>query len=238
MSLLIQLQDCDNRIKGIIERKTEGPLRIKKLEDELNNHKMKCQEEYNRLESLRKNRRKIEQEIQDMDIKIEKSDSKLSHIKSNKEYKAALKEIEDLKKGKFQTEDEVIQIMEAIEELEKRAVENKRTQAELGKRFEQDKKEISKELHNLDRELAAIESKRKDFCKNVDQELLGRYHFLKDRKGGQALSSVIGGICQSCYMGIPPQKYNELRKGHSLMICPNCYRIIYWGEDELYKDLG
>ena len=37
---LIQLQDCDNRIREIIDKKNEGPLRIQRLEDELNTNEM------------------------------------------------------------------------------------------------------------------------------------------------------------------------------------------------------
>ena len=94
---LIFLQDCDNRIQEIINKKNEGPLRIKKLEDELNSVESKFQEEHNRLELFKKDRRWIEQEIQDFVDNMEKSTIKLSNIKSNKEYRAALKEIEDFK---------------------------------------------------------------------------------------------------------------------------------------------
>ena len=76
---------------------------------------------------------------------------------------------------------------------------------------------------------------RGEFVQTIDQELLKKYLFLKERKGGQAISPVVGGVCQTCHMGIPPQKFNELIKGHSLLACPNCDRIIYWGEDQHYQ---
>lgn len=232
---LIFLQDCDNRIQEIINKKNEGPLTIKKLEDELNDAESKFQEEHNRLELFKKDRRGIEQEIQDYVDKMEKSTIKLSNIKSNKEYRAALKEIEDFKKGKFQTEDKAIQLMEEIEDLEKKCRENKEKQTELITKFEKGRDVISKELDGLDRELKSLEKKRDDFAKTIDQELLKRYLFLKDHKGGRAISPVVGGVCQACHMGMPPQKFNESIKGQSLLTCPNCDRIIYWGEDEHYQ---
>jgi predicted nucleic acid-binding Zn-ribbon protein len=235
ISLLIQLQDNDNKINEITNKKNEGPLRIRKLEDELNFIESKFQEEHDKLESLKKDRRAIEQEIQDLENKAEKSDIKLSGIKSNKEYKAVIKEIDELKKVKFLTEDKAIQIMEEIEELENRSQENKNKQTELRKQFEKDKDGILEEIRNLDEELEILEKKRMNFTDAMDQDLLKRYHFLKERKGGQAISPVVGGVCQTCHMGIPPQKFNESIKGHSLLTCPNCNRIIYWGEDEHFK---
>ncbi len=92
-----------------------------------------------------------------------------------------------------------------------------------------------KELNGLDKKLEGFEQERINLCQTIDQELLNKYLFLKERKEGQAISSVVSGVCQTCHMGIPPQKFNELIKGNSLLTCPNCYRIIYWGEDEKFQ---
>ncbi len=229
---LILLQDCDNRIREITNKKNEGPLRIKKLEEELNAIESKFQEDYNRLEHLKQDTRKIDREIQDLEDKIEKSNIKLSNIKSNKEYKAALKEIEDLKNAKFLTEDKAIQIMEEIEELERICQANREKEAELRRSFEKDKDEVERELKALDEELKTLETKRDTFSQAIDQDLLREYLYLKERKEGQAISPVVGGVCQICHMGIPPQIFNELIRGNSLLTCTNCSRIIYWAEDE------
>jgi predicted nucleic acid-binding Zn-ribbon protein len=235
MKLLIQLQDCDNKINEIISKKREGPLRIKRLQEELDAFGMRFKEDTNRLESLRKDRRRIEQEIQEFENKIEKSAIKLDNIKSNKEYKAALKEIEDLKKGKFLTEEKTIQLMEEIEELEKRCLENKDSQTKLELDFKKDNHEIEQELRALDRDLKKLEEKGRSLSEAMDRDLLKRYLFIKERKGGQAISPVIGGVCQSCHLGIPPQKFNELIRGDDLMTCPNCNRMMYWGDDEHFQ---
>ena len=144
---LIVLQDCDNRIRQITDKKNEGPLKIKKLAEDLSAIERKFQEEQDRLDLLKKDDRNINQEIQELDEKIERSNIKLSLIKSNKEYKAALKEIEDLKHVKSQTEDKAIQIMEQIEELEKICSGNKKKEAEVREEFERDKENLSNEFY-------------------------------------------------------------------------------------------
>jgi hypothetical protein len=232
---LIVLQDCDNRIREIMNKKNEGPLRIKKLAEELDANERKFQEKRDRLNLLKKDGHKIDQEIQELEDKIERSNIKLSLIKSNKEYKAALKEIDDLKHTQFQTEDKAIQIMEEIEELEKICSENKEKEAEIRKAFQRDKEEIERELEALDEELKILDAKRDTFAHAIDQDLLRKYLYLKDHKEGQAISPVVGGVCQICHMNIPPQTFNELIRGDSLMTCTNCNRIIYWAEDEHFQ---
>jgi predicted nucleic acid-binding Zn-ribbon protein len=232
---LIVLQDCDNRIREIMNKKNEGPLKIKKLAEDLDAIARKFQEKNDRLNLLKKDARKIDQEIQGLEEQVEKSNIKLSLIKSNKEYKAALKEIEDLKHVKFQTEDKAIQVMEEMEELEKTCHENKEEEVGLRKAFERDKEEIERELEALEEELKILDAKRDTFVHAIDQDLLRKYLYLKDHKAGQAISPVLGGICQMCHMNIPPQTFNELIRGDSLMTCTNCNRIIYWAEDEHFQ---
>lgn len=235
ISILIQLQALDDKIEQINNGKAQGPLRIRELKNTLDAAEAGFQKDFDQLELLKKERRRIEQDIQDLENKIEKSTAKLYNVKSNKEYTAALKEIEDLKKIKFITEDKVIQAMEEIEEIEKKSFEHKKRQPEMRAQFEKAKTEIEKELNMLNQDLADLNERREALIQSVDQDLLKRYEVLKDRRGGRAVSQVIAGVCQTCHMNIPPQKFNELIRGESLLTCPHCYRIIYWGEDEHFQ---
>ena len=234
---LIQLQECDNRINDIKNRKTQGPSRIEKLEDELNAIEKRFQEENDRLGLLKKDRRRIEQDLQEIENNIEKSEIKLASIKSNKEYRAVLKEIDDLNRNRLMTEEKVLQLMEEIEDLEKKCNKNRVQEAEFRKKYEMERDEVLRELKNLDSELENFEKQRINICETIDQELLEKYIFLKERKGGQAIGPVVSGVCQICHTGIPPQKFNDLRRGKALMTCPNCSRMIYWGEDEHYQEV-
>jgi len=233
--VLIQLQECDNRIEKILQAKEQGPLRIQKLEDEVRVMESQFKADEDQIEAFRKDRRVLEREIQELDGKIDKSSTKLTQIKSNKEYTAALKEIDDLKTIKFQTEEKAIQIMETAEERELKCKDHKDTLKTLKDKCEKDKEEIKKDLLALERDLEALEKERNQLCSDFDQSLLKKYLFLRERKGGLAISSVVTGVCQTCHMGIPPQKFNELIRGSDLMTCPHCNRIIYWGDDQDFQ---
>jgi uncharacterized protein len=236
---LILLQECDNKINKLESLKKDFPARIKELEDDLNAGKAIFQTDSDKLEALKKERRKTEQLTQELEGKIEKSKVKLSHIKSNKEYTAALKEIEEFDKERSKVEDSILRFMEDIETAEKKCLENKDKLVSLKNTFDHDKKEIEKALSELNKESDVLLQKRQELLSGIDKELLNRYEFLKARKGGLAIGSVIGGVCQLCHLNIPPQNFYELIRGDALMSCPNCNRLVYWGEDEYYlKALG
>lgn len=236
LNQLIHLQLCDSEIQEILEKKNRGPLKIEQLEKELNAQKQAFDEDQNQLDLLRKQRKEKEEQAQEMDLPLRKSQSRLADIKNNKEYQAALKEIDDRTRQKAKIEDEILVLMEKMDELEGKCSENEKTKKVLQAEFEQAKKEIMQELDFLEKEYKEIKEEKSGFSNSIEKELLNRYAFLRDRKGGKAVSPVIDGICRACNMGIPPQKFNELIKGNTLLFCPNCQRIIYWAEDDYYKE--
>ncbi|MGE5841722.1 MAG: zinc ribbon domain-containing protein [Deltaproteobacteria bacterium] len=233
--MLIQLQECDNRISKLLQAKQQAPLRIQKLEEDTRAMERQFSADEEQLEAFKKERRQLEREIQELDGKIEKSSAKLTQIKSNKEYTAVLKEIDDLKTIKFQAEERTIQMMETAEELERKCKGHKDELKALSNRFEKEKEIIEGELLALEKALGGLQKERSQLCGDCDQGLLKRYLFLRERKGGLAISSVVTGVCQTCHMGLPPQKFNELIRGNDLMTCPHCNRIIYWGDDQDFQ---
>lgn len=234
---LIELQGCDNRIERIMEQRRQGPARIQALARELDEAAHGFQDDDERLTGLQEERRSLEKEIEEVERNIRKSNEKLSNIKSNKEYGAALQEIEDLQKKKAGLEDMLIQRMEELDEVSRRCEVNKEKLEALRKKLEEDKKEVQSELKELEIKLKEAEADREKVTRKVDPELLSYYNLVRQRLGTQAVSPVVGGVCQTCHMGIPPQKFNELMKCLELESCPHCNRIIYWGEDDYFQDL-
>ena len=236
MKVLIALQDCDTRIRTIRMKKEEWPGKIKGLEKRLAEMENQLQGEADRIKEYARNRRNAEQEIEEVEIRLKKAETKLSNIKSNKEYEAALREIDELKTERSLMEDRVIEILEKAEALEQRHTLTKRSVEDTRRQFQLDRDEILKKIEGLDRDLQRVEKDRLRLSRTVDPDLLKRYDTLRTRKGGIAVSPVVKGVCQTCHLGIPPQEFNELLRGDRFMTCPNCSRIIYWGEDENYQN--
>ena len=239
IKLLIELQECDLKINNIQQRKKQIPNKIELISKKINKVKEELENDLANLNALKKEKREIEMKIDDMEEKIRKSNEKLSSIKTNKEYRAALKEIDELEEQKSQLEDRLLEILESIETAEQKhkLMQEKVKQEE--KEFEKEKEKILAEEKVLDFEIEKLKTHRQELCEKInkiDKTLLQKYDFLRSRKGGIAISPVIKGVCQTCHLGIPPQKFNELIKGDSLMTCPHCMRIIYWGDDERYQD--
>lgn len=231
---LLKLQSIDARVDEIMKEKEETPRELKKLQESLDLLKVAVEHDLSTLEELKKERRAVERELEEVDLKFKKSKKRLDEVKSNKEYQAVLKEIEDLKKLTFQKEEMAIKWMEEIETQEKECSDNNARWEESQKEYKQRENMVSKRLTELGKETQSLHNERTKVSQVIDRDLLARYTRLRKNLKGLVVTSVKGGVCQGCHLGIPPQQYNELIRGNSLQSCPHCNRLLYWqGEEEL-----
>ncbi len=236
MKHLIGLQAYDIRIKEKLAQKQKGPAAMQRCKDDLDAAEALLKAETDKLNSHDSLSRETEREIQELDARLGKAESKLSSIKSNKEYKAALKEIDGIKHEKEALEITALELMEQKEELISACDDSRKKTEALKQQFDQDRKQILRDMQILDKDLEVLKEERERCCEATDGSLLKKYDMLRGHKDGIAITPVIKGVCQTCRMAIPPQKFNELIRGDKLMNCPSCARIMYWGEDERFQD--
>ena len=231
LNALLMTQSIDTKFDNISREKEETPKEIEKLKEGLDLLGNAVEQDLSTVEELKKERRKVERELEEIDLKLKKSKLRLNEVKSNREYQAVLKEIEDLKDLTFQKEETVIKWMEEIEIQEKKCADNTVRREESQEEYKSKEKAFSQRIRELDKEVQSLNEKRVQLSPNLDEDLLRRYNGLRSHLKGRVVVPVIDGVCQECHLGIPPQQYNELIKGDSLQSCPHCSRIIYWEDD-------
>ena len=235
MKQLIRLQECDIKIRNVQAGIGENPKRIEEFSEKIRKIEEQVDQGALQFEECNREKREIDGRIDDVESGLKKSQVKLSNIASNKEYTAALKEISDLEREKATLEDKALDLMERKEEL-KAAYDSFNKEAEENKkRFLSDQEKIRRNVTLLEKELKNLQKEKTFFRQAVDSNLLKQYDFLKIHKGVVAISPVAESVCKVCNIGIPPQQFNELIRGDTIMNCPNCKRIIYWGEDKCYN---
>ena len=228
---LLIIQSIDIRLDEIQKEKEKIPKKIEKLKENLDLLSTVVEQDLSTIEELKKARRTVERELEEIESKFQKSRLRLNDVKSNKEYQAVLKEIEELKGLIFEKEETVIRCMEDIEIQEKDCTSNTRALRESQEELKKKQEEFSERMKDMDKEVESLHGERTELCQNVDKNLLERYNRLRKNLAGKVITQVIKTICQGCNLGIPPQQYNELIKGTSIQSCPHCDRIIYWTEE-------
>jgi hypothetical protein len=225
---LAVLQTLDLKIREMQREKDQIPAQLAALEGDFQKEEEKVLNQKTELDRLLKERRQKEKELEEETERVKKSESRVFEIKTNKEYQAVLKEIEGAKKLNRQREEEILGLLERFEELQKLAREGEKDLE--GKRKEHDLllSELRQRAAQFDQKMAAEMKERDERQKGISPDLLGKYRMLLEKRQGVAVAPVSNGVCHACNMNLRPQLYIELQKQQTLILCPNCSRILFW----------
>jgi len=232
LTRILKIQSIDIRFDEIGKEKERIPKELEKRREEINSLNKTVEGGFTVLEGLKVERRKVEKELEEVEARHKKSKARLDEVKSNKEYQAVIKELEDIKALANEKEELVIQKMEDIEIQEAECGRNNEQLDKAQKEYREKEREFEEMTSEFEKEIDALTREKKELAQQFDDDLLGRYTRLRAHFRGRVVVPVRNAVCQGCNIGIPPQQYNMLMKGDSTQICPHCSRIIYWEGNE------
>ena len=237
LSLLIQLQEVDAKIRIQSEQKKKLPEILAALERRraaANDDLVMVKES---LQTAQKNKRERDKDLEAGVQKIDKLKARASEIKTNKEYQALLKEIEAAEQENKVIEDDILLLMEKGDGAAAQiaAAEQRAKQEEEAIQAEQ--KQHQAEFAKLEEELKAVEMARQELISRIKPSILAQYQKLLASKGGIAMAEARNEACSGCYMSIPPQVFVNVKKNESTITCPNCGRILFYKETIVQKDV-
>jgi len=201
--------ELDGRISALVER-----------EERIN-------EQVTLIEELEKERRTLEDEMSDKIGHVKERQSKMMQVQTSREQTALLKEIEDAKRNAKENEEKIISIMEQVENLTSESSEEKNVLKTEKTLVDEEKEKVKTAIEGLSKGKKTKKNKRDRQAKAVNGSMIQKYELLRERRNGLAIVDVQDGVCQGCFMNLPPQKYNMLLRGDQVLECPSCQRLIY-----------
>lgn len=227
ISQLVILQELDLEIDQIDKeiKQEQGTLddRIQKLaeKEELINALT------TQISGLEQERRTLEDEIADKMAHVKERQSKMMMVQTGREQTALLKEIEDAKKESKEKEERTIAIMEKTEQLNSQVTEEKNLLKGEKKLITEETEKVRASIEKITKGKKTKISARNKEAAKIKENLIKKYDLLRKRRKGIAVINVENGVCQGCFMSLPPQQFNTLLKGDRMQACPTCQRIIY-----------
>lgn len=225
---LVQLQQIDTESRQIRSKLDSLPRKFAELDSQLQEYEKSIAEKSAAFAELQKKYRAQESEAKINQAQIKKSNEKLPSVKTNKEYHAILKEIEELQKKNSAIEDEMLVSLDLMESGSKVLAEQQAESERLKTEIQLEKKDLEQENQQESAKLTVLLENWEAVSKKVPEKLLARFNQVRKQFTGLAIVVVRDAVCQGCHMNIPPQLYNELQRGNTLIFCPWCHRLIYW----------
>ncbi len=230
LQALYQVQELDTRIFDLREREEKHPLKadleeLGSRERELAGELERLQEE---LEAWRRKLQSLEAEVQRLEEKIKREEEKLYDGKVNnpKELRGLQAEVRSLKRQKDDLETELLEGMEAQDEMRGRAEKLGGELEALRAEREGKERALQSEVQGLQAERVELESRKKELEAGIDGDTLDLYRRLLQSKHNLAVVRVEEGVCQGCRVELPGKEYDRFLKSEAVFRCPNCGRIL------------
>jgi len=209
-SIKVEQEGLDKRISALAEREQL----INELQEKIN---LQQQES-----------RTLEAEMADKMAHVRERQSKMMQVQTGREQTALLKEIEDAKKSAKEKEDKIVSIIESVDTLTAQIDEEKNILKGEKKLVAEETEKVRSTIESINRGKKEKDKVRNIQASNIKGSLLKKYDTLRARRNGLAVINVVDGVCQGCYMALPPQKFNLLLRGDKIFDCPTCQRLIYY----------
>lgn len=235
---LVSLQEIDKRLMELELLKGDLPDQIENLKTRLFNVQEQLSTNRQELESVKKQNRTIEIDIQCLADKLKKYQEQLYSVKTNKEYDAITSEIENLEKRIEEAELKGVELLEKEEKLTADVSRFEEQLSQIEQLLNKNEFDLQERLNQSNTEQKVLMSERNNIIPTIDRRLLANYERIRKGKAGIALAEIENYTCNACYATIPAQTVVEARKMDKLVSCEVCGRILIVLNNHIEKPIA
>jgi uncharacterized protein len=180
------------------------------------------------LETLTKERRKVDGELSDQQELLKKYQGTLMQVKNQQQYAAAWKEIDATRKHVKELEESVLKNMTEADGLQSQLDERQGGHDVLQARYDTAHAEWQSSLGDLRKEAEKLRAKAKQVEGTIPPRLLSEFQKIYKQRQQVAVARVANDTCSVCRNRVRPQVAQQLKRGE-LVHCEGCHRILHLG---------
>jgi len=225
--MLLRLQAIDLDGDEIREQQDAIEDRQEQVERVLSALKADLAEQQAQLDATIQLQTEKQAELDDSEQRQKDSKARLTKVASTKEYSAVEQEIENIKRIAAQLEEELVQLLDAIEATRSSIDEKTAKMKALQEEVDQESDRATSEASSLQKKLNKASKNRAGVASDISKTILKRYEFIRTRYGKSVVKAE-NGACTGCFMHLPPQMFIEVQRATKMLMCPSCSRILYF----------
>ncbi len=227
LKTLYMLQTALSSIDDKRALRSELPLEVQDLEDEIEGLSIRIEKIQNEIEEFRHAVSRKKAEIEEAQASVERYKNQLNDVKNNREYDTLSKEIEfqtlEIELCNKKIKEALVRISEKENELQMshEAIEDRNNDLDM-KRNELD--EIMEETRS---EEERLKIKVKEYEAKIEPRLLTSFKRIrKSARNGLGIVYVQRDACGGCFNKIPPQRQLDIKMHKKVIVCEYCGRIM------------
>ena len=236
---LTQLQSVENRLRASKTKLSRCRRNVILQENRVRNLQNDLQAKHDEIMLMKVQSDRLQLELNSRDESIAKVRGALNTAKTNKEYAALLTQLNTSKADNSKLESQILELMKNIEADDAHCAEIKAQIDGEKNKLDDVRKETEVAAAKHEAEILEIQAEWDQAAKNIPAEALEVFDRVAETYDGQALANVEmhdsrtqGYSCSGCFMGLTTETANVLMTKDEIIRCPNCTRILVFGDSE------
>lgn len=224
--LLLTLCQADKRVHLLTYRKKEIEVQRNQFLAELQSQRQQLAQFQALYQEQSSTQVTESNRLRDEEQKIVNRRKQLSTFGGAKIAKLVEREIDLASRTLEMLEERALKSLENLDQSEKQYQEQQRKVEELELAFESENQSTDAILLEVQQELRLAEEGRQSLIISLDERIRRLYERVAARYPGEAVAIAEAGSCKSCFRALPPQTFQQVLAGNSLLQCPGCSRIL------------
>ena len=232
LARLLDVQDHDTVLDQLRHRRATLPERaeLRNVDRQLGALELRTKEVRLTRDEFGERQAALEHQIEASRARRETLEKRLfdGQVVASRELQAMNEEVKHLARHITELEDREIEVMEALEPLDRELQAGDVTRDALEKDAQRLRAAVGTMETELDAELAEEGRARADAAATVNAELLARYEKLRAKLGGTGAARLVGGSCSGCHLTLSSMELDRVRKASpdAVSTCEQCGRIL------------
>jgi len=224
---LYRLQQIDNEIREKKQRLREVMRALK--DDEAFRAALRQKEQTaEALHKVQGQQKELELQLGSVNEEARRSEDRLysGEVTNPKELSDLQQKIASLGRRKEALEDQILEMMLAVEEAEEvdQAAAERLQEAEA--EWQARRERLAEEQDTLAEAAGQLLQQREEQATRIDDKMLAIYEDTAGRRGGVAVAALVQQVCQACTVRVSATKARAAQTGE-LVYCSSCGRILY-----------
>ncbi len=225
---LLRIQELALEIQAARAVVEGAPRRIEEIESRFRERNAEYVAVRDRHDELEKDRKDRTLELTVLEESRKKYMESLMQVKNQREYAAALKELDACKAQIGAHEETILKDMEELETLKKDLdARTEHIDKERGL-VESERSQVESDAAAAAERISRAEAERARVEAELPRDLVENLRRVEEGRQGLFLARAEKEMCQACFVRVRPQVFQEIRQATRIHICGNCRRYLYY----------
>ncbi|NIZ40522.1 C4-type zinc ribbon domain-containing protein [Entomospira entomophila] len=176
---------------------------------------------------------KLRLDLGDAQIVREAAERRMEAVKTQREFEALEKEINDAASEEERLRQELRRNEQELQAIESSMKVELELITEQEAELDEINKSVTQESSQEEQRLRELVIEEKKITPDLEPSLLYKFESIIKNKLGLGIVGIRSGVCSGCHIVLPANFVNQVRMAEKVEFCPYCSRVLYFEDGDV-----